>query len=180
MIRGKLEGPRESLKYEKARTVCLYLKLTHWSVAHSWLPLVWIPLSFCSCRVSMLFYHQDLGTIFLQTSLNLISQFVNFTIEPTNCLYCKKNHKNNYYSCNHRSPPLERKISFIQPYISSPDIYLFYYIWFERSHTRKKKNSHMRGISSNSIICTIFAPTYERMSKGVVQHLEHHRGIAYG
>ena len=90
MIRGKLEGPRESLKYEKARTVCLYLKLTHWSVAHSWLPLVWIPLSFCSCRVSMLFYHQDLGTIFLQTSLNLISQFVNLTIEPTNCLYCKK------------------------------------------------------------------------------------------
>lgn len=29
VIRGKLEGPRGSLKYEKARTVCLYLKLTH-------------------------------------------------------------------------------------------------------------------------------------------------------
>lgn len=29
VILGKLESPRGSLKYEKARTVCLYLKLSH-------------------------------------------------------------------------------------------------------------------------------------------------------
>lgn len=162
MIRGKLEGPRESLKYEKARTVCLYLKLTHWSVAHSWLPLVWIPLSFCSCRVSMLFYHQDLGTIFLQVLLIL----------PFNSLTLPLNQQRLYYKITKiiiyaiidhhlKKNKFHLTLYFIAWHLSI----LLYLIW---TIAYEKKNSHMRGISSNSIICTIFAPTYERMSKGVV------------